>query len=167
MGKFWTPLFFSLTLGFQLYRWSCEVIFGDLNSHAIIVFWDDLFSAPLTLINKSVCQPCISYESFLKNQHFSTWSIPSVFRDSIVGTPHSHSQPLPLYKGGEGVWVFKFFEKKGGSDFSHKKGRVGKIGVGVSLIFTQTNLSSVIFLSVFAVCVLFIYIISISITCVS
>ena len=169
LRKILNPTFFSLTLGFQLYRWSYEVIFRDLNSHAIIVFWDDLFSAPPTLTNLFVSLALVMnvFESFLKNQHFSTWNIPSVFRDSIVGTPSLPLPATPLYKGGEGVWVFKFFEKKGGSDFSHKKGRVGKIGAGISLIFIKTNLPSVIFLWVFAVCVLFIYIISISITTVS
>ena len=40
---------------------------------------------------------------------------------TIVGT-------RPLY-GGEGL-SFRSFRKKGGSDFSHKKGGVGKIGRG-------------------------------------
>ena len=32
--------------------------------------------------------------------------------------------PLPLFKGGG--WNFKIFQKKGGSDFSYKKGRIVK-----------------------------------------
>ena len=64
----------------------------------------------------------------------------------------------------EGGWSLSFwnFSKKGASDFSHKKGGVGKIRwvvlkKGVSLTFLPTKL----------VCVLFIYTISISILCVS
>ena len=63
----------------------------------------------------------------------------------IVGTP-------PFIKEGGGGWVFEIFEKKkGGSDFSHKKGGVGIMGGlfwkgGLSLIFILTNpVSSVIF----------------------
>ena len=59
----------------------------------------------------------------------------------------------------------------GGSDFSYKKGGVGKIGGcftkgRVPLIFILT-FSGVKFLEVFDVCVLFVYTISISIICVS
>ena len=41
----------------------------------------------------------------------------------IVGTP---APPPSFIKGGG--WVFKIFEKKGGSNFFHKKGGVGEIG---------------------------------------
>ena len=41
----------------------------------------------------------------------------------IVGT--SASPPSFIKDGG---WVFKIFEKKGGSNFFHKRGGVGKIG---------------------------------------
>ena len=86
----------------------------------------------------------------------------------IVGTS--------LYKGGGGL-SFRHFEKKGGgeggSDFSHKKGGIGnrgcflKKGVG-SLIFMLTNpFQCYLSLSVWCVCVLFIYTISIRIICVS
>ena len=61
-------------------------------------------------------------------------------------------------------------EKGGGrSDFSHKNGGVGKIGgVVVSLIFIIANpFQCYLSLSVWCVCVLFTYTISVSIICVS
>ena len=56
------------------------------------------------------------------------------------------------FEGGGGGLSFRNFRKKGGSDFSHKSGGVGKKGGGVSLIFILT-LSSVIFHRVSRVCV--------------
>ena len=55
------------------------------------------------------------------------------------------------------TWFFKLFlPKRGGSDFSHKKGRAGKVGgvlkKGVSHIFTLT-VSHITFISVCDVCV--------------
>ena len=54
----------------------------------------------------------------------------------IVGTPP------PLYKK-EGLEFSKFFQRRGGSDFSHKKGGAGKAPPTVLKrgyhIFTQTN----------------------------
>ena len=60
---------------------------------------------------------------------------------AILGTNYfaktviQHSlKPLPLYKGikGEGLSFRNFPRKGGGSEISHKKGRVGKIGGGCS-----------------------------------
>ena len=40
---------------------------------------------------------------------------------------HNSLTGNPFIKGGRGL-NFRIFRKKGGSDFSHKKGGVGKIG---------------------------------------
>ena len=56
--------------------------------------------------------------------------------DLIVKTPF-------LFMKGGRVWVFKIFQKMGGSDVFHKKGGVAKIGgcfmKGLSLLFILTN----------------------------
>ena len=50
---------------------------------------------------------------------------------TIVGT-------RPLYSKGDGEGgglSFRNFRKKGGSDFSHKKGGLGKIGGGITYFY--------------------------------
>ena len=73
----------------------------------------------------------------------------------IVETP----PPPPFIKGVE---FSKFLQKRRSSGFSHKKGEVGKIGsilkAGVSLVFILTNsIQCYLFLSVWCVCVCFVY----------
>ena len=85
-------------------------------------------------------------------------------------TAHSCIVGTPLERGGGGL-SFWSFQKWGDSDFSHKKGGVGKMGgcfkkVGLLLIFILTNpFQCYLSLSVWCVCVcvLFIYTSSISI----
>ena len=83
----------------------------------------------------------------------------------------------PFIKEGKGRLSFRNFQKRDGSDFSHKKGGIGKIGRGcfkkgvVSFILILTNpFQCYLSLSVWCVCLcffLFIYTISIGIICVS
>ena len=89
----------------------------------------------------------------------------------IVGTP------CPSLTKRGGSLSFRNFWKKGrggdGSDFSHEKGGVVKMGRlllkrEVSLILIQTNpFQCYLSVSVWCMCVLFIYTISISIICAS
>ena len=76
----------------------------------------------------------------------------------IVGTPQ-------LWGGAGGGLSFQNFRKKGGSDFSHKKGGVGKIGAGGVLLkkgggityFHTNSFQCYLSLSVWCVYVCFAY----------
>ena len=85
------------------------------------------------------------YKAPLANKVFS-FCILFPICNLILSTPFMslHSWNLPLYK--RGVWFFEIYPKIGGSDFPHKKGRVGKIGwvvliKGESLFFILNGLS--------------------------